>query len=180
MGGVAMSDTLPLASLSSSLLARKGSAKPAMRPQAIVLGESQSQNFEDLGWNDMGEDVAHTAASSQNEHAVAGEVVAFPNSQIEAPTAPAERIVEEQREQIAREFASTTISSTPNAARPRALAGSTGRAAFTLRLDSERHLKLRLVCAVAHRSAQHIVTQALDEFLARQPQVETLSATVRN
>src|SRR5690242_12587986 len=35
------------ASLSSGLLARKGSAKPAMRPQGFT-------SIEDLGWNDMG------------------------------------------------------------------------------------------------------------------------------
>jgi hypothetical protein len=60
--------------------------------------------------------------------------------------------------------------------RARAAAGSRGKAAFTLRLDSDRHLKLRLVCAINHRSAQQIVTQALDEFLARQPSVNDLVA----
>ena len=57
----------------------------------------------------------------------------------------------------------------------RALAGSKTKAAFTLRLDTERHLRLRLVCAVNHRSAQQIVTLALDEFLARQPGNEMLT-----
>ena len=41
------------------------------------------------------------------------------------------------------------------------------KAAFTLRLDAERHLQLRLVCAVRHRSAQQIVTEALDAFLSK-------------
>src|SRR5579872_1340533 len=41
----------PFASLSSGLLARKGAARPAMRPQ----GFGQVGNgLEDLGWNDMG------------------------------------------------------------------------------------------------------------------------------
>src|SRR6185437_12033091 len=41
----------PIASLSSGLLARKGAARPAMRPQ----GFGQVGNgLEDLGWNDMG------------------------------------------------------------------------------------------------------------------------------
>src|SRR5436309_10137802 len=41
----------PFASLSSGLLARKGAARPAMRPQGFgqVTG-----GLEDLGWNDMG------------------------------------------------------------------------------------------------------------------------------
>ena len=43
-----MQEARPYASLSSTLLARKGSAKPAMRPQGFTGG------FDDLGWNDMG------------------------------------------------------------------------------------------------------------------------------
>src|SRR5215207_4744577 len=46
--------------------------------------------------------------------------------------------------------------------RPRSAPGTTGKAAFTLRLDPERHLKLRLACAVGGRSAQMLVTDALD------------------
>ena len=38
------------ASLSSGLLARKGAARPAMRPQ----GYGFTHGVEDLGWNDMG------------------------------------------------------------------------------------------------------------------------------
>ena len=47
-----MNDARPYASLSSGLLARKGTAKPAMRPQGFSGG------FEDLGWNDMGHGAA--------------------------------------------------------------------------------------------------------------------------
>ena len=51
----------------------------------------------------------------------------------------------------------------------RAAPGSKTRAAFTLRLDHERHLKLRLASAVMHRSAQLLVVEALDAFLANNP-----------
>ncbi|HEU4651107.1 MAG TPA: hypothetical protein VFS49_06805, partial [Croceibacterium sp.] len=65
-----MNEPKPFASLGPTLLARKGGAKPAMRPQLAPMGmggsggASQSaaalkQDFdalEDLGWNDMGED----------------------------------------------------------------------------------------------------------------------------
>ena len=44
-------DARSYASLSSGLLARKGAARPAMRPQGFT-------GFEDLGWNDMGHDPA--------------------------------------------------------------------------------------------------------------------------
>ena len=51
----------------------------------------------------------------------------------------------------------------PEPKRP-AAAVSTGRkAAFTLRLDGDRHLRLRLANAVTGRSAQQIVTAALDD-----------------
>jgi hypothetical protein len=58
--------------------------------------------------------------------------------------------------------------------RARAVAGGRPKAAFTLRLDADRHLKLRLVCAVTHRSAQQIVTEALDAFLSQQPSIADL------
>ena len=65
----------------------------------------------------------------------------------------------------------------PKARAPRKAAAPRTRrskAAFTLRLDPERHLKLRLSCALAGRSAQQLVTEALDDFLKGQTQVEAL------
>jgi hypothetical protein len=53
-----------------------------------------------------------------------------------------------------------------------------GKAAFTLRLDPERHLKLRLACAVTRHSAQQLVTGALDEFLNGLPEVQALAERV--
>ena len=46
-----MSEAKTFASLSSGLLARKGAAKPAMRPQGF--GQTGA-GLDDLGWNDMG------------------------------------------------------------------------------------------------------------------------------
>src|SRR6187399_580018 len=62
-----MNEPKPFASLGPTLLARKGGAKPAMRPQVTPMGgaggggqaAALKQDFdalEDLGWNDMGED----------------------------------------------------------------------------------------------------------------------------
>lgn len=158
-----MQNDKPFASLSSGLLARRGEAKPAMRRQAIDLsGLHGYQGLEDLGWNDMGHDpeppVHHPANLSGNAGLTPSPV-------------PPPAVVEQQRE-LAREFETPAVRKAPRAA-----PGSKGKAAFTLRLDPERHLRLRLVCAVNHRSAQQIVTQALDEFLARQPVVAGLSAT---
>ena len=61
------------------------------------------------------------------------------------------------------------------APRPRAAPGSKSKAAFTLRLDGERHLKLRLACAVTGRSAQQLVTEALDELLKSMPELATMA-----
>lgn len=53
------------------------------------------------------------------------------------------------------------------------------RAAFTLRLDAERHLQLRLASTISGRSAQQIVTSALDAFLAGMPELAALAAQVK-
>jgi hypothetical protein len=65
------------------------------------------------------------------------------------------------------------------APRPRSAPGSKGKAAFTLRLDPGRHLKLRLACAVDGRSAQQIVTDALDQLLGRMPELDSMAAKAK-
>ena len=70
-----MNEPKLFASLTPSLLARKGGARPAMRPQLGPLHSFQSSSAvrqidEDLGWNDMGdteEDAAPEAAPVQAE-----------------------------------------------------------------------------------------------------------------
>jgi hypothetical protein len=57
--------------------------------------------------------------------------------------------------------------------------GSKGKAAFTLRLDPDRHLKLRLACAVDGRSAQQIVTDALDHLLERMPELDSMASKAK-
>ena len=52
------------------------------------------------------------------------------------------------------------------------------RAAFTLRLDAERHLRLRLACTLGNHSAQQVVTEALDRLLGNLPELEALAAQV--
>src|SRR5215218_9597965 len=69
-----MSEPKPFASLSSGLLARKGAARPAMRPQ----GFGQVGNgLEDLGWNDMGfEPPKPVEVERDPEHDAFGEDIA--------------------------------------------------------------------------------------------------------
>ncbi len=62
--------------------------------------------------------------------------------------------------------------------RARSKPGLKEKAAFALRLDSERHLKLRLACAVRHQSAQQLVTDALDALLGSIPDIDDLASHV--
>lgn len=143
-----MTDSKSFASLSSTMLARKGGAKPAMRPQFAPL-DSRTHDLEsELGWNDMGQDPAGFGA----------EVVQLVPEVVRQQQAVARRI---------------------GAAAPRRSALSEGRrAAFTLRVDAERHLKLRLACTVSSRSAQQLVLDALDRLLDEMPEVADLAAQV--
>lgn len=193
-----MGEPKPVASLSSGLLARKGHAKPAMRPQGFS-GFGGFGGQDDLGWNDMGHDVPKT--------------VAFPNgaeldeeSLASLPVPP----VVLQREELAEEFSDaeehydedegdeegeevsfdapvlTTrkksdalpVPTVAIARAKKAVRGRKGKAAFTLRLDAERHLKLKLACAIERASAQAIVTEALDRFLADRPELDDLARKV--
>ncbi|MBX9859069.1 MAG: hypothetical protein K2Y20_05685 [Sphingomonas sp.] len=153
--------TKSFASLSSTLLARKGQARPAMRPQGFSGFGNVSEVVDDLGWNDMGH--AESAA---------------PPPPVVVPP------VLRQREALIEEFAApvpapsidpTPVAPAPAPAKPRAAVGLKAKAAFTLRLDHERHLRLRLASAVANRSAQQIVTQALDDFLNALPDLDALA-----
>lgn len=170
------------ASLSSTLLARKGQARPAMRPQGFPGFGHVAEAIDDLGWNDMG-----------------------PNDQGIATPMPVPPVLR-QREVLKEEFEASAPSapvlaaaalpaSVPAAAAPvavpvdephpvvaevrhpvvRAPAGSKAKAAFTLRLDHERHLRLRLASASTNRSAQQLVTEALDKYLHALPEIEPLA-----
>ena len=132
------------ASLNPTLVARKGGAKPAMRPQLGPIPDNQPVNLEDLGWNDMGiEDgtnVVPLNPASNDEVAIV----------VPRRSKPAEK---------------------------RASALKQGkRAAFTLRLDAERHLKLRLAATIKGESAQQLVTSALDRLLAEIEDLDALAA----
>jgi hypothetical protein len=220
-------DPKPFASLSSGLLARKGAARPAMRPQGF--GQAGA-GLEDLGWNDMGFDPPKPALTPapDTDHDAFGEVIpAHPHNL--AGLTPVESPVHNQQAEIAgrlsayspddsgeeEEIDETAELYNPDAEdedeavealaeteapevepvavaepvlpkvqpapvprrmpKPRSAPGSKAKAAFTLRLDHERHLKLRLACAVDGRSAQMLVTQALDQLLAAMPELEVMA-----
>ena len=218
-----MSEPKPIASLSSGLLARKGAARPAMKPQGF--GQMGGGNLEDLGWNDMGfeppkpaiapvRDEDHDAFGDDIDehprvhptgltpvaspvHTQQAEIVHRFNGEDEAeeideateayepdehaePAAVVAPVVVAAPSPVAAPIAVAAPTSAPRRSiTPRAAPGSKGKAAFTLRLDSERHLKPRLTCAVDGRSAQQIVTDALDQFLAAIPELDSLAQKAR-
>ena len=206
-----MSEPKPFASLSSGLLARKGGARPAMRPQGF--GQIGG-NLEDLGWNDMGFEPPKPAEDPRDaEHDAFGEpITEHPALHGHAGLTPVNSPVHSQQAEIADRLQDASdegdeadetaqiveenaelpvqpvearaqmyvVPAAPapvahRASRPRSAPGSKGKAAFTLRLDPERHLKLRLACAVSGRSAQLLVTDALDQFLDGMPELEAMA-----
>jgi hypothetical protein len=198
---MAMSEPKPFASLSSGLLARKGAAKPAMRPQSF----STFGGIEDLGWNDMGQSVLPQADFHEEprEHVPSSISALTPAPKSHEPVLQLldedelhdlEPPVVEQQRAIEAHFATDQPVVEPAPAanetivpalepadvvalprRTRQAAGSKRKAAFTLRLDPDRHLKLRLACAVKHRSAQQIVTEALEQYLQSLPELDALA-----
>ncbi len=238
-----MGEPKAFASLSSGLLARKGAARPAMRPQGFG---QVGAGLDDLGWNDMGFEAPKpvVAPLRDDHHDAFGEQLSEPalRNRLAALTpsglSPIASPVHDQQAEIADRFAGYTELSgdeedldetaepydpaevgvsageeeaddlvldmpvlaikpvravvtpftppapapivaarvaTIRAPRPRAEAGSKAKAAFTLRLDAKRHLKLRLACAVTGRSAQQLVTEALDSLLADMPELDSMA-----
>ncbi|GAA4717340.1 hypothetical protein H9L13_06965 [Sphingomonas lutea] len=197
-----MSEPKPFASLSSGLLARKGAARPAMKPQGF--GQMGGGNLEDLGWNDMGFEPPKPAVVPirDEDHDAFGQEIEDQPRVHSTGLTPVQSPVHSQQSELAGRLAETgdadedfdetaepaeAIEPSPmpalaipapaprRAPRPRAAPGSKGKAAFTLRLDPQRHLKLRLACAVGGRSAQQIVTDALDQLLGGMPELEGMA-----
>jgi hypothetical protein len=212
------------ASLSSGLLARKGAARPAMKPQGF--GQMGGGNLEDLGWNDMGFEPPKPVIApirDEDHDAFGDELSDQPLRNPIAALTPIASPVHDQQAEIAERFAAqdedgedesgeyvdetaelydadaesaeaplgvgtepapvvvapqpaaTAVSAPARSRRPRAAPGSKAKSAFTLRLDPGRHLKLRLACAVDGRSAQQLVTDALDQLLQAMPELDSMA-----
>lgn len=176
-----MSETRPFAALTSGLLARKGAARPAMRPQLQPLGFDERplggfgtpQAFEavsqdDLGWNDMGHDLAEVAPESARVVAITADVPVDNGAAQPEILKQIESLANVINRKVARDarIAAEEALATPRPSRRKGEALKEGRkAAFTLRLDNDRHLRLRLACSLENRSAQAVVIEALDHFL---------------
>ena len=166
-----MNEPKSFASLTPSLLARKGAAKPAMRPQLQPMQqfheatarqlEEEDPGLGELGFDDLGDENVTVLHQS--------EVVELKPFSAEGPVAQPE--VRRQQAQLP-----ARINSLGKSAKPRRSALVEGRsAAFTLRLDANRHFQLRLACTLAGRSAQQLITEALDQMIAALPEVAELA-----
>ena len=168
------------ASLSSTLLARKGGAKPAMRPQSGIVGpvdgKEAAANLEDLGWNDMGDGASDETDTRPRPRLEPVPENVVPLSPQAAKETDAPNQVRASLNKIQAQL-DEPAPRTPIVRRPATAQGK--RAAFTLRLDQERHLMLRLACTVRGRSAQQLVTDALDALLAEMPEIASLAAQVQ-
>lgn len=257
------------ASLGPSLLARKGGAKPAMRPQVAPLVIDQAaavpdDALEDLGWNDMGHDHggdplgddglgadivpinADVSADGQVTGMAmdGGPVVRRQQRRLEervladaAMTGPDDREPEydeydgededEGEADTGALYGALSATAEPDFAEPNqaqpgyadpaaldddaddhaplaaaavpvlavrparaaapvrapaearavraAVVPAGRRAAFTLRLDADRHLKLRLAATMQGVSAQALVTEALDRLLAEYDDLDIIA-----
>jgi hypothetical protein len=76
--------------------------------------------------------------------------------------------------------ANTATAAPVRARSPRRHAGAKGTFAFTLRLDPDRHMKLRLASALKNVSAQNMLTQAVDQLLAAMPGLDAVAEQARN
>ena len=81
-----------------------------------------------------------------------------------------ERVAAVARKVEARPAPKPKVEKAPRALRARE------KAAFTLRLDAERHLRLRLASAVTNRSSQVILTDLLDEYLSSLPEIDAMAS----
>lgn len=190
------SGTKRAASLSASLLARKGQAEPALghrSPSHTLDSEKQPalppgapalpENSSAPGENPVRRALAE-ASGRLGDDAVATSPPAEP---ADAATPAAESGLEGGIDEIIQRAiergiasASSKFSDAPrgkgkrtegeaadpaNAARKKAPVGSHERIAMTVRLDHDRHLRLRIFAAHANQSSQEILTAALDSYL---------------
>ena len=143
---------------------------PVHNQQAEIAGRLSALSPEDSDEDEIDETAELFDPEAQSEAAEAVEADAEVEAAVETVEAPAAMPAAKLR--------AAPVAPAPAVRqhrKPRAAPGTKNKAAFTLRLDSERHLKLRLACAVGGRSAQMFVTEALDAMLASMPELDAMA-----
>jgi hypothetical protein len=157
-------------------------AEPPFEAEPVAGIDAEEFAAEEFGAEE------YSAEEYSAEEPLSEEPVAAAHEPVETFEAPP--VVEQQRAILEHFDAFEEAEAAPAPAAPRdaradivslpqrAAKGDHRKAAFTLRLDAERHLRLRLACAVTRHSAQQIVARALDEALAGIPEIEALASQV--
>ena len=152
---------------------------PVHNQQAEIAGRLSAFSPDDAGEEEEIDETAELYDEEAEEVDEIAEALDEPEAdEIELPRAKPEPVVAAKPELVAAAKV-VPVPAPRRQFKPRAVAGSKGKAAFTLRLDPERHLKLRLACAVDGRSAQTLVTQALDALLAEMPELESMATKAK-
>ncbi len=151
----------PAASLSAALLTRRDGTQPIMRRQVLGSFVSVNPSLDDPAASDPGEaraltDPAPIARTTLMSGARGPSPVALQIDMI------AQRMNGEGPSE--REPATAPIAEQPEAAT------QTRKVAFTLRLDTERHIQLRRLSALGNISAQQFLVGVLDRLIAEQEQ----------
>ena len=161
------SDILPLTPAPANPEA-EAEAKAEDRIAAAQLAENAERLASGLGLHEPTEKPAVLRQQEEIETRLAAQITPAIEPK---PDHLEERSLPVEKPQITEKpQASVRRRSSPNGSR---------RAAFTLRLDGDRHLMLRLACTVRNRSAQQVVTEALDRFLGDMPEIQALADQVK-
>jgi len=175
--------TKPFATLTPTLLARKGGARPAMRRQTKSLHDfneaTAREMFDDLGWNDMGED-----AQEGNEETVepkySAQVVPIAiDSSNEPLVSNSSKPARQQAVKAANRSDQASEDEDDDGVGEDKKSSGKRQSSVTLKLDSQRHLKLRLAATVLERSAQEILIEAFDNYFADMTEIELLVKNIR-
>lgn len=124
----------------------------------------------------------HAVDESEGHDLVAGRLDVDPGAEdVVAEASDVPEVVRQQESLIERVAAvARKVEARPEPAPKKDKAPRTVRArekaAFTLRLDAERHLRLRLASAITNRSSQLILTDLLDDYLASLPEIEAMAS----
>ena len=148
-------------------------ANPGVRAQQEMIAQ-QLQAQAEVGFDSLPADVQKTVEETEAGQDETPRPVDDILSRKPADEAAAEVSEPGKAPQPVAKQAVTPVSKPKKRAAP----GSKAKAAFTLRLDKDRHLKLRLACAVSNSSAQMLVTEALDAFLENMPEIGQLADRV--
>jgi predicted HicB family RNase H-like nuclease len=138
------------ASLGAHLLARKGSAQPSIPPHPLAGTR---------GVDALEAKIIATLTQVQEVPSISDAPVGIDTPM--AADAPTLKTVDTPQVSVKSAKASSKESNKEKLQEGQRIR----KAAFTLRLDPERHLRLRLLSAYSNRSSQQLVLEALDRLL---------------